>query len=158
MNSHISTTTLRPYLYLLGLAAALALLLTWPLASQAGNGLPPRQPPTPTPSQDKDDDDDDGSPPGAYIELAVTSPQAGLWSGVQWQDSRGGWHEVEGWQGSLSSGGSRRWWVAAKDFGTGPFRWLVRSRAGGPVVGASADFYLPQAVGETVRVAVDVGP
>jgi len=148
--------SLRLWLTLLGLAAALA-ILTWPASGQAGSGLPGRETPTPTRSENKEDDDD-GPPPGAYIELAASPAQGGLWAGVQWQDSKGGWHEVAGWQGSLTPNGRRRWWVAPKDFGTGPFRWQVRAGPHGPVRGASDPFYLPQTATETVQVPVDLAP
>jgi len=87
----------------------------------AGSGLPPRDPPPPV---QHDHDNGPEKPVGAAIEL-VAPGYAGQWSAVQWQDSNGDWQTVEGWQGSLDERGVRRWWVAAKDFGTGPFRWVV---------------------------------
>ncbi len=77
---------------------------------------------------------------------------------MQWQDSNGDWHDVAGWQGSLTPDGRRRWWVAPKDFGTGPFRWVVYAGRGGSTLGTSASFSLPQTARETLRVPVNVAP
>jgi hypothetical protein len=75
----------------------------------------------------------------------MVAPQhPGAWSVVQWQDINGDWQDVDGWRGTLDGSGQRRWWVAAKDFGSGPFRWAV-----GEAV--SAPFNLP-AVGAETRV------
>jgi len=95
----------------LGLTAAPAL---------ANGELPDRNPPPPA----DDGGRDDAGPLGTHIELAAPE-HAGAWSVVQWQDSAGNWHDVEGWRGTLDSNGYIRWWVAAKDFGTGPFRWVI---------------------------------
>ncbi len=94
-----------------GLAAATPVL--------AESGLPDRKPPTAD-----DGGRDDSGPLGTHIEL-VAPEHAGAWSVVQWQDSAGNWHDVEGWRGTLDSQGYIRWWVDAKDFGTGPFRWVI---------------------------------
>ncbi len=99
----------------LGLAAAPVL---------AESGLPDRNPPPPA----DDGGRDDRGPVGTYIELAAPE-HAGAWSVVQWQDVNGNWHDVEGWRGTLDSSGYIRWWVAAKDFGTGPFRWVITGAA-----------------------------
>ncbi len=85
----------------------------------AESGLPDRKPPTAD-----DGGRDDSRPLGTHIEL-VAPEHAGAWSVVQWQDVNGNWHDVEGWRGTLDSSGYICWWVAAKDFGTGPFRWVI---------------------------------
>jgi hypothetical protein len=85
----------------------------------ANGELPNRNPPAAD-----DGGRDDRRPVGSYIELAAPE-HAGAWSVVQWQDINGNWHDVEGWRGTLDSNGYIRWWVAAKDFGTGPFRWVI---------------------------------
>lgn len=86
---------------------------------------------------------------------------------VQWQDQDGIWHDVEGWQGSpdlIIPGpsntmvGLKAWGVAAKDFGTGPFRWLVyadSSRA--KRLATSEPFTLPSHSGHrrTVEVTLE---
>jgi hypothetical protein len=76
---------------------------------------------------------------------------------VQWQDSAGGWHDVEGWRGPLAEG-NRRWWVAAKDFGSGPFRWAIIEESGGRLLGASQPFNLPTQANETLQVTVSLTP
>jgi len=114
-----------------GLTIALVLLLITGMmaTAQAAEGLPDRNPPAP-----QDAGGDDSGPIGTYIEL-VAPAHAGAWSVVQWQDSAGNWHDVEGWRGTLDNRGVRRWWVAAKDFGTGPFRWVVEGAGAVPAAG-----------------------
>jgi hypothetical protein len=142
---------------IIGLAVISLLFgLAWPPLIQAGPTLPPRDPATTTPAP-KDKDKDDNKPVGAYIELQIQTTQAGLWLAVQWQDSAGGWHDVAGWRGPLAEG-NRQWWVAAKDFGTGPFRWIVTEGSGGRLVGGSQTFNLPNQANETLRVTVSLTP
>jgi hypothetical protein len=132
------------------------LLLTWSLVStQAGADLPGRN--TPTPTGPPAGDQDNGPPAGAHIELHVPSAPAGAWTVVQWQDSAGGWHDVEGWRGTLDASGYRRWWVDAKDFGTGPFRWVVSQGPDGPVLGISQPFNLPSEAGQVLPVTASLG-
>jgi hypothetical protein len=133
------------------------LLIAWPpsLARADGGGpqLPPRRPPPATPAiGDNKGDNDHNPPPGAYIELHTQSAPAEAWTVVQWQDTNGGWQQVEGWQGTLEADGSKRWWVAAKDFGKGPFRWVILARQGGQPLATSALFYLPDEAYEVVQV------
>lgn len=136
-----------------GLMAALAFigsLVAWPvLPVQAGPTLPPRNVPAPN----NDDDHDGGSSPLlAFIELHAPAAAAGSWSVVQWQDSAGNWHDVEGWRGLLESG-YQRWTVEAKDFNTGLFRWQVRQGGpDGPVLDTSEPFNLPAGAYELVSV------
>lgn len=140
----------RKYPALLGLAVILSLigLLLMAGAPAPSYALPGRDTPTPVL---RDDDSNDDRPVGAYIELHVQGAPAGAWVVVQWQaQGDGGWHDVAGWQGTLDAGGGRRWWVDARDFGKGPFRWAVSQGPGGPVVAVSQPFYLPGAAGETV--------
>jgi hypothetical protein len=144
----------------LGLSLALSVLLAlivFPRLTYAGPELPTRDPPpTPAPpapptqpQREEDNDDGDNALPVAYI---VLQGGATGWGVVQWQDSAAGWHDVEGWQGSVST--NRLWIVLPKDFGTGPFRWVVRQGADGPIVNESAPFNLPGRAGETVVVTV----
>jgi hypothetical protein len=132
--------------------------LVWPpLLIKAGSTLPPRHSPAPSsPADDSDDGDDDDTPLGAHIELQVAPVQVGLWTVVQWQDSAGNWHDVDGWRGTLETGGYKRWWVALKDFGTGPFRWVATQGPGGPVLGMSEPFSLPAEANEVVPVTVSL--
>lgn len=133
-------------------------LLAWAMwpASVAEADLPPRNTPTPIPASSKDIDKDDDGPIGAWLELQAGSAHAGKWSGVQWQNSAGAWENVDGWQGSLDEAGRCSWWVAAKDFGRGPFRWVITQGKGGPVLSASEPFYLPAGANETVKVNMAV--
>ena len=110
---------------------------------EAGPTLPPREP-TATPQAQKDDDGD-RKPVGAYI-LLQNAP-VGAWSVVQWQDINGDWQTVEGWQGAVNAHGEKMWWVAQKDFGSGPFRWQVGN-------GASQPFTLPAEAGQTVTIGL----
>jgi hypothetical protein len=132
------------------------LVLAWsPLLTHAGPPLPPRDKPPSVQSPDSDDDDSDELI-GAYIELGVQPAQARLWTGVQWQNNAGDWYDVEGWQGTLNMGGKKVWWVSVKDFGAGPFRWVVYESRNGEVVVSSESFYLPQSAGDIVRVAISL--
>jgi hypothetical protein len=137
-------------LWCVGVACLMGLLLV-ALPVQADGGLPPRETPTPVPSGAAKGDD---APVGARIELRATGAPGGAWAGVQWQDSIGGWRDVEGWQGSLSVHGCQSWWVAARDFGCGPFRWVVLEGPGGALLASSAPFDLPGASGEVLVVEV----
>jgi hypothetical protein len=127
-------------------------LLAWTMdpAPVAEASLPSRSTPTPVSPKDKDKDDD--GPIGAWLELQAADALAGEWSGVQWQNSAGAWENVDGWQGALDETGGCRWWVAAQDFGSGPFRWVITRGKGGPVLSTSEPFYLPDGANETVRV------
>jgi len=89
-------------------------------------------------------------PTGAFITLQT---QAGTWSVVQWQDANGDWHDVGGWRGSVVDG-SVQWWVAQKDFGTGPFRWAVYQFGGGELTAASEAFHLPAGTNDTLDITV----
>ncbi len=131
------------------------LLLAWPpLLTPVGADLPSRA--TPIPAQPPGDDDDD-KPDGAFIVLQVPSAPAGVWTIVQWQDSGGDWHDIEGWQGTLDEGDQKMWWLAPNLFGKGPFRWLVyQSTRGEELLATSESFYLPDTVGKKVWVEVSL--
>lgn len=83
-----------------------------------------------------------------------------LWTVVQWQDSLGNWHAVEGWRGGLDAveenTGQKTWWVAERDFGTGPFRWVVYRSLDGSVLITSEVFHLPSSAEEVVIVDVSL--
>jgi hypothetical protein len=124
------------------------------LAPDAEASLPSRATPTPTLSSRSGRDKEDERPIGAWIELHTQSVPAGAWAVVQWQDSAGNWHDVEGWRGELAK--SSRWWVAHKDFGTGAFRWVIMQGQDGPLVGASPAFNLPGSANETLQVTLSL--
>jgi hypothetical protein len=119
-------------------------------SAYAGAGLPIRDTPTPLPRAHHKDRD--VPPVGTTIELVAPGAPAGAWAVVQWQDSAGGWHDVEGWRGALS--GSGRWWVHPKDFGAGPFRWIVTRGPGGAELGSSEPFNLPGQPNQTAQQTV----
>jgi hypothetical protein len=159
MNKH--STTAR-WLAILGTILALTLVnllfgLAWPpLLTQAGATLPPREPPRSVP--DKGDKADKGQAIGAYLELQAQPPQTGLWTVIQWQDSTGNWQNVEGWQGTLDVGGKKVWWVEAKHFGKGPFRWVITQNQNGPLLAASQPFSLPKQANEIAKIEVSLTP
>ncbi len=139
------------YVFLI-LAGALW-LIGLPLSAQAGPGLPPRETPVPTRSPESDRHD---SPGGAHIALRVPSAPAGVWTVVQWQDSAGGWHDVDGWQGTLDAGDQKTWWLGPNLFGEGPFRWLVYRDDRARLLATSASFYLPDSAGEEHQVEMSL--
>ena len=141
------------WLFLTAVLVGAITLILWPVPSQAGSDLPDRNTPTATQESGDDDDDGPGTPVGAYIELHMQGPSAGVWSVVQWQDANGDWQNVEGWQGVVDNG-YRRWWVAAKDFGKGPFRWVVFNSPGGLLIATSNPFNLPVLPNNVVYVSV----
>jgi hypothetical protein len=127
------------------------------LAPAAEAGLPARNTPTPVREQQEGKSKDNG-PSGAWIELHAElhaqPASAEAWSVVQWQNELGDWYDVEGWRGSLDGNGYQRWWVHEKDYGDGPFRWVITQGKDGPVLGISRAFNLPGGTNETVRVTV----
>jgi len=48
--------------------------------------------------------------------------------------------------------GQMRWQVAEKDFGSGPFRWVVYDKDGGRLIAVSGSFTLPNSGSQTVTV------
>lgn len=132
---------------------ALCLGVGFPLRTMAAPLATPSLPPRPTPRSTATPQ---APPPGAYIELQVLSPPAGIWTQVQWQDSWGGWHDVEGWRGTLDTVDQKVWWVAPRDFGTGPYRWAIFASQNGPSLGGSDPFDLPGAAEQRVRLSVSV--
>jgi hypothetical protein len=91
---------------------------------------------------------------GATIRLRVEGATADMWTMVEWQDAAGNWHRVEGWQGMLEADHTKTWWVAASDFGRGPFRWVVADRYGSEAQGISAAFNLPGRPREVVEITM----
>jgi len=143
-----------------GLILALALLfalglmwVSWPASSEAGPVLLPSRE-TPAPPAHSGDGHSDDSPVG-WLTLAAQPARAGLWAVVQWRDTVGGWHDVEGWRGSCESG-FQSWGVCPPELGRGPFRWVLTDGAGGKIVGESALFNLPAQPRETLAVQVSV--
>ena len=85
------------------------------------------------------------------IAATVINPPANAWIGVQWADPTGTtWTMVDNWLGPLDQAtnyGRTVRGVEKKDFGTGPFRWVVydgNPAQGGKLWGISTSFYLPR--------------
>lgn len=84
----------------------------------------------------------------AHITLYPTGAPATAWVTVEWQKpSDGTWATVTGWQGDLdytqAGVAYKQWSVERRDYGTGPFRWVVFATNGGSVWGTSPSFTLP---------------
>jgi hypothetical protein len=92
---------------------------------------------------------------GASLELKTVP---GRWTVVQWQDTLGAWHYVDGWQGTADGQGAVRWWVSSAQFGQGPFRWAVYDKPGGTILSVSRPFGLPQVARQRVVVEVALKP
>jgi hypothetical protein len=132
--------------FLVSCLCALLVVALATLPAQTASALPPRPTPvTPTPISMPAST----SPGWAVIELHVQpAAELALWTVVQWQDRLGGWHDVEGWRGTLdeaSNGvGKKVWWVARANFDTGPFRWVIYQGPGGKLLATSGSFQLPR--------------
>ncbi len=159
------------------LAVALVCLVlattSGPSEAQSPDPLLPPLPTRPTTDQDTSQVTAASSPAGGFIELHVQLPETwaststswdNLWTVVQWQDEKGTWHTIEGWQGTLDEveepllAGKKRWWVVEADLGKGPFRWVVYQSQGGKTLAASAPFDLPGSKGTTEEVKVSIEP
>lgn len=119
-----------------GLILCLLLANIW-LSTPAHADLPPRPP-----IVDEGDDEETPRPIVASILLQTTPAHNGLFSVVQWQDDQGGWHDIESWRGAVNNGRTI-WWVEEKDFGKGPYRWLVFDQEGGTLLATSELFNFP---------------
>jgi hypothetical protein len=80
---------------------------------------------------------------------------------VQWQDGLARWRYGQGWRGALDTfangEGRKVWWVAERNLGTGPFRWLVYRGERGDLLAVSSPFQLPRHSGETLQVEMSLG-
>jgi hypothetical protein len=83
---------------------------------------------------------------GIAIPVVDTPPNA--WVQVQWSTwAKTNWYPVDAWSGPLAQNdyGWGAVWYEEKDYGTGPFRWVVfdgNPAQGGQVWGMSIPFYL----------------
>lgn len=130
-----------------------AIVFGFNLKEAIAGGLPPR--PEPPPSSPNPATLEGGA---IILELsgAATGP-AGVWTVVEWQDPyTEEWHTVDGWQGTVETDGSQKWWVGTSDFATGPFRWVIYDSENGPLLGVSETFVLPEENGQNVVVVVDL--
>ena len=93
--------------------------------------------------------------PAAGTLILNTQPALnGLWSVVQWHGSLETWHDVEGWQGVVTSG-KTIWWVEKGHWGKGPYRWVIYQEKGGKLLAISEPFFLPGS-GERLLVEVNL--
>lgn len=122
----------------------------WLAQASPDSDLPPRPRPTPTTGSEPRN-----RMPTAYIRLTLPEPASDLWGVVQWQDSAGGWHDVDGWSGTLTAG-EQVWGIFGPEFGRGPFRWLITQGPAGAALGETASFNLPASDGETLEVKAEV--
>jgi hypothetical protein len=146
----------QPSLIILVLSSILFLSLSAALAPAVSQASPPA---LPTRAEDVrrrggSGGGDDGGTAGATIELHIQGVPNGVWAAVQWQDSAGEWHDVEGWRGALDAGGVKSWWIHPKDFSTGPFRWVVSQAPGEHALATSAAFNLPSMANQVLRIEV----
>ncbi len=140
---------------LITLSLVLALVLPAAIPrGAAAHDLTSRQPMLAYGDSD-DDDENDGNGDHDPTGRIVLHTQPGAWTVVQWRGGTGHWHDVEGWRGQAQNG-TIAWTVEEKDFGSGPFRWVVYQPQTGRTIGASNPFYLPGA-GETRTISVDAG-
>lgn len=107
------------------------------------------------PTMTNDNVEHSASPLIGSIVLKVQPPLESLQSVVQWQDSQGDWHDVDGWRGSVDNG-TTVWWVEEKDFETGPFRWALYEKTEGKVIAVSHSFYLPNRLQRHLTVGATI--
>ena len=148
-----------PFLMTLAFCTRLALALAPAVTGPASADLPPRTPhatqPPVEPAKSLD---------GAKLALRVNFPTTiaypwqEVWTVVQWQDEKGIWRDVEGWQGTLDAVeggvGIKHWWVGQAHLGQGPFRWQIYRTKGGWLMATSEAFTLPEAIGMTRQIEV----
>ena len=130
------------------------------LMAQSALADPPRPEPTPTssaswPERPKPTPTPKLPSQGGAILLSVSGAASPYYAVVQWQDGLGEWHDVDGWRGEVKDD-RVLWYVAPKDFGTGPFGWVVYNDQ--EIIGISESFYLPTDHGQIVQVVVTVRP
>lgn len=108
---------------------------------------------------------------GGFIQLQVQFSDDWPWerihwqtlrTQVQWQDTKGIWHNTTGWYGGLNYivdlHGVKTWWVPGDLFGQGPFRWVVYEETERSPLGSSQTFTLPTNTGMTVEVPISLTP
>ncbi len=81
------------------------------------------------------------SPELGHIILKAPASAAGMFGKVQWFGA-GQWFDVDGWRGTVPESATVRWTVYRRDYGTGPFRWVIVDAADKPVF-VSPAFRLP---------------
>ena len=91
--------------------------------------------------------------------------QEDLWLKVQWQDDKGVWQDMEGWEGTLDAiqqkedwMGMKEIWLADAQLGTGPYRWQVYVKDSERLLTTSEEFYLPSKGGDLVELDMMLEP
>jgi len=155
-----------------------ALSLTYAGKTQANGDLPPRDTGVPTPEPEPEPEPEvipaSSLPDGGAIEMQVAFSAdwpwdqmhwKDLWLEVEWTDGES-WFKVDGWRGNPDAivnldgvwTAQKAWWVATKDLGTGPLRWVVYDHEGGSEIAMSEEFKLPAERGQAKVVQVSVAP
>ncbi len=153
------------FLFMLGAAALLALLIVNRTTAEDYT-LPPRNENTQI--------NQAAVPVGSRLQLKAHFNESwpwdemhwqDVWTMVQWQDDKGEWFDVTGWQGNLDNIAQDEGWVAVKEWwageevlGTGPYRWQAYSHPGGDLLATSDPFYLAGTSGGLVMVDVELTP
>ncbi|MEM9776843.1 MAG: hypothetical protein AAF902_19840 [Chloroflexota bacterium] len=143
-----------------GLFTAVLLLISIPAPTSAQSA--PTLPPRPTPEAESTPD---AALLGATIQLNIraaeaTSIDADDWAIVQWQDERGDWNNVEGWQGYLEYDAASQtwkviWWTSRENFGEESFRWAIYTdKQLASLEATSETFDLPKSSLEAVIVTL----
>lgn len=140
--------------YLILLLIALSMGSPYSIYGQEDHPHEPPRPQLTPPTSVPDDPGDTKRNEGALIKLLIFPFVPGLWTGVQWIDGTGNWHDVGGWQGTFNQPDYISWFVEKKDFAKGPFRWVVYQRQGGELLAMSQPFYLPANLNEVIRSEV----
>ncbi|MBI5879549.1 MAG: hypothetical protein HZB53_18010 [Chloroflexi bacterium] len=147
------------------LAIVVGILATATSAMAVAPGLPPR----PMPGDGDNGDDGGGGGMGSQIVLIIhlstddtrnLSAWRALWTIVQWQDGTGQWHDVDNWQGAPKGNPGdayhQAYAIDERNYGKGPFRWIVRTTKGSTDAAVSQPFNLPRNTSEAVRIDVAV--
>ena len=113
---------------------------------------------------------DDPEPDPGRIRLSVgwADPSSigrfigdGITTVVQFRNASGQWEDVSGWVQPLRNTSTVLWNVWRRDWGTGPYRWVVKNEAQNYVMASSTGFYLPGAgtyLDITVVIPANVAP
>ena len=96
----------------------------------------------------------------AVITVQARGAALGQRAVVQWGDSIGGWHTVDGWQGTLDHITPQgvpfaSFTVFSNIFGQGPFRWVVYFPDGVTVWTIGPNFWLPTTAGQNYVQPLD---
>ena len=142
-------------LMFMGILVLSILVVTLPGTANAD--LPPRPVitpvPTPAPTSAPEKDSSESESRARFV-LNAGRDLEDAWTVVQWQGDDGVWHDVEGWRGQVVNG-QVRWRVAEKDYGTGPFRWLIYDASGEEGHPEGSSFSLPAYSGQIMTVDVN---